>query len=233
MPSNSRLDSLYQHLVVDERLSVMLDRWRDNGTFDASLNRDLQSDDRRRLALTLDEVDSHHLLTTLFIEWLFARASAVRRLATVLSVLYQWQEWSMTLVMAIGFDIEPPQAELLAELLKEVPHWPPPESEPGDGAPWDASRHCAETAALFKRDLAETWVMMLSLEAVTEWFSGELGGRDVLHSKTRGRLAELRAKLLDVRAIYIGPEGEPELLPTEPDPVLVANLKTYVRAPEP
>ena len=30
----------------------------------------------------------------------------------------------------------------------------------------------------------ETWVMILSLEAVTEWLSAELGGRDVLNSQT-------------------------------------------------
>ena len=231
--ANSRIDSLYQHLVLDERLSVLLDRWRDNGTFDASLNRDLQFDDRKRLATTLGEVDRHNLLAILFTEGLFAQATAVRNLGAVLGVLYQWQEWSMTLVMAIGFEIEPPQAALLAELLKEVPHWPPGEYEPEDGTPRDASRHCASVASRFKGDLAKTWTMLLSLEAVTEWLSAELGGRDVLHPQPRKRLGELRAKLLDLRAIYRGSEGEPEFLPSEPDPTMLANLKTYVRVGDP
>ena len=53
----------------------------------------------------------------------------------MLSVLYQWQEWSSTLVLAIGFDIEPPQAELLNALLEAIPDWPPRPFDGEDGAP--------------------------------------------------------------------------------------------------
>ena len=128
--------------------------------------------------------------------------------------------------MAIGFDISDPQAALLGALLKEVPHWPPREFEPEDGGAWNASHLCAAMAFLFKRDLARTWVMVLSLEAVTLWLTAELGGNDVLHSVPRVRLAELRTELLRLKEEYAGAVGD---LPSEPDPELMELLKDGIR----